>query len=307
MPYARADGADLRPKFEKGRVTLYRQVMALDQVMTMPGGQEMKIPMKTESGISLRVAEVAEDGSAKVELSMLFLKLDSEMPHMQLQLDTRDPESLAKTPMGRVLPGLLNKPVTLSVSASGELTDVEGFDRITADLGPARQFVEGIFSEEAVKQMPLYQTAKAKHPTDAGDTWEDEFEIALPMNMGTLQVRTQYTLGTIDAKAKLAAIPAVMTTTLKAPTTQAQQPAGMGLTNVDGKSTGVVRWDLDAGELIGSTMEGQMVMEMAMGGPQKITQKTEVVLERVDRKALELPAQPPSTQAAERGESPATE
>jgi hypothetical protein len=192
--------------------------------------------------------------------------------------------------MGNMFTNMTNQPITMSVSPQGKVEKVEGFDQIAQGMGPMAAMMKEMFSEDALRQMSLFPGANAKHPTSTGDKWEEQHELELPMGMGKVNMKTVYTLGKVEGNT--AQLPQVTTTSLSAaPAPEGQTGPGMAFQKMDGKMTGTVRWDMKAGRLEGSTARGETLMEMAVGpSVQKITQSTEMVLQRVGREDMERKA-----------------
>ena len=287
-----AETVDLRPKFEKGRETFYRCTMGVDRNMETANGQRMNMRIDIEFGMSLKVIDVLVDKNAKLHLTLQYLKIKSDMPPMGF--DTRDEASLASSPMGNMLTGYVKTPVTLTVSPTGDIETIEGFEKIEAAKGPAGGLMENIFSEEVAKHLPLFPAAKAgKNPTPTGHKWSEEYDRALPAGMGTLHTAVDYELAKLDSATRGAQIPYTYRISLKERDPASSQPASMViLDNLAGNATGTMHWDVAAGECREVRGEETAQMDVAMAGnpsmKQKIETRTTSLMERVDKEAMKL-------------------
>jgi hypothetical protein len=290
---------DLRPKFQPGQELYFQERVTADQSTAMPDGAQVKAITEIEVGLAMVVKQTSPEGGAVVTLELTYLRMRRDSPHMPMNFDTRDPESLRTFPMAYLFKGLTNQPVTLTLSAAGKVEKAEGFDKLGQAMGLFRHMMEQVFSEKAIDQMPLFPGANAPQPTPTGAAWNDETEVPLPMGMGALAVRTGYQLAEVDAAANRAQIACTISTKLKEKDPQTTQAvAAMGFTALEGTGTGVIHWDLAAGSLVSSAFTQTLVFEMAMvpGQPIKTNEEIRVTFDRVTREAMQLekPTKPES-------------
>jgi hypothetical protein len=304
--------ADLRPKFQPGQELYFQERVVADQTTGMPDGAQIKATTEIEVGLAMAVKQTPPDGGAVLTLELAYLRMRRDSPQLPMNFDTRDPESLRAFPMAHLFKGLMNQPVTLIVSAAGKVETVEGFQKLGQSMGPFKHMMDQVFSETAIKHMPLFPAANAPHPTPTGASWMDETEVPLPMGMGELAVRTEYELADVDAAANRADIACTISTKLKEKDPQATQPVTMmGFKTLEGKGKGVIHWDLAAGGLVSSAFTQTVVFEMEMvpGQPIKTDQDARVTFDRVAREAMQLekttkPESESTSQPAENPEKP---
>lgn len=298
---------DLRPKFQPGQELYYQELVAADQTMDMPDGSRIKATTEIEVGLAMVVKQAPPEGGAVLTLELAYLRMRRDSPQLPIRFDTRDPASLKAFPMAHLFKGLINQPVTLTVSDTGKVEKIEGFQKLGRSMGPFEHVMDQIFSEKAIEHMPLFPAAKAPHPTPIGSTWMDEIEVPLPMGMGALTVRTDYELTEVDAAANRAEITCTILTKLKEKDPQTTQPlTTIGFKTLEGKGKGVIHWNLAAGGLVSSAFTQTVVyeMEMAPGQPIKTDQDARVTFDRVAPAALKL--EPTTKPESESSSQPVT-
>ncbi|HEY3244747.1 MAG TPA: DUF6263 family protein [Phycisphaerae bacterium] len=287
-----AEKADLRPKFKEGQTTYFRDATKITQSMAM-GEQTMEVPMNIESGMRVKVVQVRPEGGATVELTYLYVSFEGGPPQMPMSYDSRKKDAAAN-PMLSGLGGLVDKPITLTLSAGGKVEKVEGTERIKSSVaagGPAAQIVENMVSDDSLRKLRLYPSEGAPNPAEVGATWKEETETDMG-GMATVVINANYTLKKIDSASNTAEIES--SSTYK---TKATEGAPSMVSIEDSKSQGHTTADLKTGELTRATEDTEMSMKFnAPGAPEggtKMKQKIHSTVERVALSDLNLPAEAP--------------
>ena len=138
---ARAAQIDLRPRFRPGAEAHYISRSIIDHEVRVHEAQiDERIKVQTESGMTLTVKEVRDDGSALVTWRIRYIALtsDAAVPGIDgaLDYDSRDPGKAA-SPLAPLLSRLIEQPVTVRVDATGKVTDYQGINTVGLTVGRA--------------------------------------------------------------------------------------------------------------------------------------------------------------------------
>ena len=239
----------LRLKFTPGQTLYYSLVSDTNgTVMMGQSGTEMPINVHTKMLMHQTVKSVrASDGAATMDVGIDAMSLGMNgkpmpMPGQKLnQMKT----------LGTVL--MLPTGKTLSFTPS-------------ADLGAAAPAMPGMDMSHMSPMSGLGQFPEA--PVKSGDTWKSAVAMGMmgaqvaagftltgvDMTGGkTIAIITQTTSGTFDTSAAGAAAPAT------------PMPAGMTMTGTV-SGTGTLRFDVDAGAVVGQTSRADITMTMTPPG-----------------------------------------
>ena len=256
---AAAQSVDLRPKFTTGRVTYYRKITN-DETKTTDEGRQKST---TEFGFRCTVKDVHPDGSAELELTLLYVAAVGGTPQNPSKFDSRRSKGSppSSRPQLQFLNMLVDKPLVLSVAADGTIGRLTGYKQI--DTGALPPILAGMFSEDLLRAEyeTLFGTRKAPVPTEVGAKWENESTtVTIPLLGGGFKQVTAYTLKSIDPSTRRAKIG--MNAVLR---WEASAGAGpMRVSIEDGKGSGRMTWDLAAGELVKAAESLQMTMTMTL-------------------------------------------
>ncbi len=283
---ATADSADLRPKFQKDRITYYRTVTKITQRMETPR-RFMEQDINREFGIRLTVKQVHPDGGADLEYAMLYVAMDTGLPQSTLNIDTRKPADSASDPEFNDLSAVMNRPILLHISGDGKVKGFTGAEVVLEALprGMAHLITEDTLRKDQHLRMP---GRKAAHPTKLDGKWEDQSETPFPG--GKLIHSIGYTLKGIDSKAHTAEI--VAESVLRF---EPAKDVRVAVSVEDAKSSGRLTWDLAKGELVRSESEVHIALKMGRSsgqsdGGMSTQHTTKTTTERVALKDLNLPA-----------------
>ena len=298
---AAAQSVDLRPKFTTGRVTYYREISNGKSKEGRRRSQKSTI----KKGFRCAVQDVHPDGSAELEITLLYVAASGGTPQSPLKFDSRRSKGSPPSSNHEVqfLNMLVDKPLVLSVAADGTIDRLTGFEQI--DRIALGAFWALVSPEERLRAQydNLFATRKAPVPTEVDAKWEDESTpVGIPLFGGAFNAIIQYTLKSVDLSTQRAKI--VMDDVLRWEESESAGPVTVSLE--DSKASGRITWDLAAGELVKATYNSQAtvtVIGYAFGGlnqqkdsPVKFTWVVRTTLKRVKLTALRLP-----TEKAKRG------
>ncbi len=301
-----ANGVELQPKPKAGTQVHYLMTSRHAETQKYAAApdeplQEMKLTRTSEAGMELRCREVKADGSAVFEWTLMYVALAGE-GDMPMDYDSRDPAH-RDSPIGYMFEQLLNQPATVTVDASGKVTDYK--DPASVGGGPIRYFMESLLSKEAFQRLGLVAMAGAPVDAGVGATWSVTEPVDLSEGLGTMLVTSHYQFQEIKEGGKTAEIAVQGTLSMKKPESapdaaSATQPS---MVIDQGETSGKSLWDCAAGQLLSSEAR-TMLVATATGSFGKVdfqqtatTQVKRTTLEEFHR-ALKKPT-PTSQPAAE--------
>lgn len=288
---AAGQSVDLRPKFTTGRVTYYRLVHHEEMKMGDKGQEKST----TEFGFRCTVKDVHPDGSAELELTLLYVADSGGTPQSPRKFDSRRSKGSPSSSVVQSLNLFVDKALVLSVAADGTIDRLTSFEQI--DMAGLTLPFAGSFIRDMLRAQyeGLFATRKVPVPTEVGAKWENESTtVALPFVGGGFKQLTSYTLKSVDLSTQRAKI--AMNSVLR---WEAPEEAGPLTVSMEGKSTGRMTWDIAAGELVKAAESGQMTMTMTTGSGRpsdrkdalvNMTAQNTTMLERVKLEDLRLPA-----------------
>ncbi len=264
---------DLKFRLPEGEVIRYTADMKQTINQTVMGNA-MTVQQDILFGMNYKVVGMEGDNRT-VEVSYDRIKMATDAAGQKIQYDSRD--TSGNTPQLAILGGMIGKPFRMTVSPTGEVMQVTGFQDVLngiasnpADPNAAatRQQLDQMFSDDAVKQMLSQNTniypEKAVKP---GDTWTK----TTTTSMGPIAMEINNTYKLESATDKTAKVSVDATITGKS-----AQGAGaiQGMTvNMKGKQTGKMDVDVATGLVekmdINQDIDGDMAMQ-GMKVPMKI-------------------------------------
>lgn len=196
----------LRWGWSAGDAWLYRLESSsqVDMLVSVPGPRSKTV---TED-MDLRVAvlQVGDDGTALLELRWQRMSMTEESSASSARWVSDDPD--ATDAAGRERFGFfeaaLDAPVSLRLSARGELSDVQGVDELVQGVLQAagrpqdadlRDQLTSMFGEERLRTMFLAGLGVfPEEPAAAGLTWQAEVDVTLPLLSAKLRTRYENTV-----------------------------------------------------------------------------------------------------------------
>lgn len=292
----------LRWKFEKGEQLNYVLDRAISGTMNI-NGNDLQLGMSMAFDTTWNVGDVADDGSASIQLTVDRIQMNAKMPFPgapdinidSAQLPEADNPIVAQ--MKPLLDGMLNQPFSMNVSPLGEVTNIEfpeslkkvfgGGDDDDGDGGRRRGRRGGgglpgmeAFSEQGIKQVIKQMVLPLPEDALSPDfTWKQTFENE-EEGAGIQTTETTFSyVGEADKDGKklvkIAAETELFFDPAEEPTTEVE------LGDQEGKAT--ILFDAQGGHLIESVGK-QMMEKMIFSRRGEMTQKlTEEVSMRMGK------------------------
>jgi hypothetical protein len=243
--------------------------------------------------LSQEVTEVSEDGVATVR--MVYERFDSRTngpggEEMTWSSDDPPPgaeeadEGDAGDPMaelGGLMSSMVGQPITLKLDDRGELLALDGFDELwSRAIGrldeddpmaePLRQTLEGMFSEDTVRQMiGQGMVSFPADPVAPGDTWTRDLSYEMPV-IGSFTQHQTYRFERLDGDHAVLGLEGTMETEedpAAAPLPLPAEVADMLDFQMDirrGDFEGEIRFDRARGQLDRHELTGELEMTMTM-------------------------------------------
>ncbi len=292
---------DLSPEFVPGTEVHYvSQGVIHHDVEVDEAGLAEKIVVRTESGMTLAVTSVDEDGSASIEWRLRYLVLSSDgaIPGISQLLDYDSREARGGvSPLALLFGALIDRPVTLRVDASGNVLDYRGPAGATG-IGPLGGLATGFLSRQAFQQLPLFITSGAQPGGRARSKWSTRITMDMPLGVGSLEVEQQFKRKRVSRRHQTAIIE--MTGEIASPgasaspsTPQSGRSVAGVLVVEAGRLSGTYVWDLSAGQLASAETRLELETELDSAlGRMRLKQVMTAAVVRSSLDALGLPAQP---------------
>lgn len=170
---AKAEKVDLKPKFKAGQKSTYRFEQTTNIVQNVPGMSEgMKQDMTQNFDAEMRVKEIAEDGTATLEIEYKSMKLAIASPMGTMEYDSAKPGADdATNPIAGAVKPLIGMVVTAKVDKSGQVKETSADTSKLA--GPAAQMAKQMVSADQIKSMFGRIIALKEGPTEVsvGEKW----------------------------------------------------------------------------------------------------------------------------------------
>lgn len=265
---ATGDPVDLRPRFQPQQELVYRVVEAVNATFRTEGGPERSAGFRDEMAISIKVRDVAADGTATAEA--VFLAPRTE-------------------------------PLTLMVGPNMPPQIIEESEELAPGLTARQYEMEPRYSADAIiKQMPIFATARANSPASPGDAWTDYAEATRPL-IGKVAIETRYKLLSVDEPSKTAEIAVTQTLLRIEPaSTQPEAEAGSHVVEFYGALSGTAKWDFARGHCASAGLTGKTVQvrQLKAGGTVTLKEAIDLTLERISLAVPKPASQAASTQPA---------
>ena len=299
-----AERAGFKPKLTPNTEIHYVTAVhdEIIQKVQPPEGEARESIQRTDRsvGMHLKCTEVGEDGSAKIEWTLEFMAVSGEGRGVT-PFDSRDPAQ-ADSPMGIMLSQLIGEPAIVTIDSTGKVVDYQ--DPATVGGGPVRQQMRELLSQDVFESNNLLSVKGAPENPAVGDTWETVRSVEMPYGMGTMLVRSAYTLASMEDAdtAKLT----VKGTMSMGPMEDGAEPPPTRLVIKMGEFTGYTLWDCMAGQAVKGEAVSRLVGSFEYPGYGVITidrtSKTEahrVTAEEFKKAAQAPPATPTAPDASD--------
>lgn len=189
---ALAQTATFRAPLEQGGSLAYDMAFQSAQARTQPGEQTPTSETYLQNvGLSFRVVELREDGSA--DLAMTISRIEMEWitpnatvtyarPRVTTDVPADTPAQQAFTTVGEAIAGAT---IHITIGPDGEIQSVTGLDAVGTAVSQAPEpdaRVVGVFSPAALAAAiePIFSAdGAAREPRDMGETWTSEEQTAL--------------------------------------------------------------------------------------------------------------------------------
>lgn len=240
--------------------------------------------------LSQEVTEVSEDGVATVR--MVYERFDFDMKGPggeEMTWSSDDPSAEAEegddgdpmAELGGLMSSMVGQPITLKLDDRGELLAVDGFDEIwnraiesleedDPMAEPLRQALEGIFSEDTVRQMiGQGMVSFPADPVAPGDTWTRDVTYEMPV-VGPLTQHQTYRFERLEGDHAVLGLEGTMETEEDpeaAPLPLPPEVADMLDFRMEirrGDFDGEIRFDRARGQLDRHELTGEVEMTMTM-------------------------------------------
>jgi hypothetical protein len=169
----KSEKVDLKPKFKAGQKAMYRFEQTTNVVQNVPGMSEgMKQDMVQNFDAEMRVKEIAEDGTATLEIEYKTMKLGMTSPMGSMEYDSAKPGADdAGNPIAGAIKPLIGMIVTAKVDKAGQVKETSA--DTSKLVGPAAQMAKQMLAPEQIKSMFGRIIALKEGPTEVavGDTW----------------------------------------------------------------------------------------------------------------------------------------
>lgn len=260
------DGA-LQWKFKEGQVLKVN--MKQDMTMAMDlGVQQTEVVNNSATEMTLAVKGVDGDGVATMSNTIDRMVMQTEAPGVNFEIDTNSEDEPAG-PAGdiaAVIKPMIGAEMSQKMSPSGQISEIEIPDSMLDGIKNGDPMMAQMFNENTLKEMTAKNNLIFPDKKLAqGDTWENVTETL--MGPANIKMATTYEyLGVTEVEGTpLHVIRGRI---------ELSFPDGVNGVDIDiaeEDSTVLFYFDGNAGRLIKSDMDQNVVMEIA-AGPQTITQ-----------------------------------
>jgi hypothetical protein len=285
------DGAAIGPvlirwKLKPGDVTRYTLTDSAVDTLVDAGNREMTMRRETIVDFTQRVTDVAADGTtASLTLDyerVRYTRTSTLMPNTPVRFDTDASEDLARAEKDislKPFAALKDAEIRLALNMrTGRPTQVSGYDKLLDDIFEGldgesftalKSALREQFSNEAMRKAlhDVYHLLP-EQPVAVGGTWSapaSTREIAL---VGTITVDQEYALKAVETgddghRIAVISVTGTMAQTATAPAADGESifPGFTLRGRLDtGKVVGTVRFDLDAGRIVGAEVTPEITV-----------------------------------------------
>ena len=299
----RQDAATLAYKWNKGETLRYRITQTTATTLSgFPGAaSDVTLNQRLNQAFSLTVEDLTADGA--VSLSQVFesMRMEVDTPAGKVVIDSGSPAPNAAPPeqlAQKIFASMIGAPVKLTLTPSGRVLKVEGFDRLIdkmsavlpadAAAGAALRQLKASLGDAPMSAMFSQGFPELPpRPLKPGDTWTATAAVPNPV-FGSINTSTDWTFGAMDGRTARISSKMKME---RDPKAEAPSAPLMGLKPEMGTSTGQgeMVFDTQGGRLRTATVDLVMPMSMSGTGPDgtavnmRTTAKSTVKLELVEK------------------------
>ena len=247
-----AEKVDLKLDLKKGQS--YPLLATIDsKVVQTMGGQQQTIDQSMAIYYTMKVTDVAADGTMDVTVTYDRVRMNMKNPAGNIEYDS-DKTKPEETPMmARGFAGLVGSKLDLKITPKGKVTDVKGADELLKRMidkmelqEPQKSMVETQlkqqFGPEAIRKSFEQMTAfYPEKPVAPGESWTQK----VPLAMGfPILTETTYTLKEVKGDAVVIDMKGTVSTDPKQPMKMGPQQM---VYDLKGEQTGTITLDKSSG------------------------------------------------------------
>lgn len=241
---AHAEPVRIAPRLVDGPVGVFAVTTETKQTAAVTGEPEKSIVYRLDARTRIEFrAATPEKATAAITYDRIAIKLDS--PGMKNEFDSDWPAARdGESAFGPAVRGAVGKTVTASVSATGEIGEIEGLDAV-APAGPQGDAVRQLLNPTGIREL-LETILGIRHdaaPCEAGVSWTEVQE--LPNLLGVIRLSETRTLRSVEHDRATIGIAGSGTLERKADAA----PGGQFVTLKSAVIEGDASWDVKAGRL----------------------------------------------------------
>lgn len=192
------DTVDLTLKWPVGkRLVTKVTVNQTQQIIGAPTGT-MNQSVTQEQEIGLDVLKGLDGGGHDLGVRFLAMKMDVQMAGKSLMsYDSKKKVFGSVNPLADTMDQLMETQLKLRTNAEGEVTKVEGMDKLVDSLGQSgnpmvSQMLKGMFNEDSIKEMGMLPQGLPNRTVKLRESWP--FEISMELGpLGKLSIAMTYT------------------------------------------------------------------------------------------------------------------
>jgi hypothetical protein len=275
---AGTDDVELRYKFKEGQKLNY----VTDQTMKMEmnvAGNDISMDMAMKMNMVWKVESVDKDGNAKVTQTISWLKMSMTHPAGKFEYDSKDDKDPDDPVAKKALPAikaLVGAEISMTVDHRGKVSDLKVPDKLKEAWKKAgqNQALGDLGSEEGIKKMAeQFSVVLPEGAVAKGKSWDSKSELNMPQ-FGKMLTEAKFTFDGMEKKdgRTLAKLPFEVTQKIEP---AKDSPVEMKVKSQESKGT--TYFDVEAGRMVETKMEQDIVMEISAKG-QSFTQKIKQTL-----------------------------
>ena len=186
----------IRWKFTSGQTTRYLVEQEQSQNIKI-GDTAITMTVTVKINMTQKVDAVDSQGVASVTQTIDRMQMKMSPPPgtdqgVDYDSDSPKPAEGIAAVLAPMIEALVKKPFTMKIDPRGQVTEMKLPAGLTEALAKAGGSMQGMFSEDALKQMTGQgMLALAEKPVAQGDTWPREVTVDMPM-LGTMKTTTKY-------------------------------------------------------------------------------------------------------------------
>lgn len=249
-----SEGVGLAPKFVAGQVDRYLYVTegTSERDAIAPGSEPFAQKVRQETAFVRKVISSDSEG-AKIEVRVERAMISIEMGSDKKQFDSAQPKDAdGENEMAGSVREAIDRSITLSVSPTGEITEITGNKGFE---GRGMRYANAVVADDVIRMMVGQTLALPEAPATmrAGESWKRDHRVGAPP-VGLIAIAHEYTLKDVTGGVAKIAV------TGKHSVTGAVGPAAIPSKVKESRIEGTLEWDTTAGEL--KSMKSDEVMHL---------------------------------------------